>query len=270
MKTAIKTSITLFLCLFCAIAFATKEDSARLAEEIVNETKFDVYLKKAFEVQPANQAGSQNFDGLKEGIVNNLVEKYSEQQLQEIKKIFADERIKKVFIAYYAMWTGPDVNHFYEIFFNNLEQLAKFIQSPFNKPKYEKHEHYGQEVKNDAILNMLKLMDGLKGENALEAYKPWAQEHKDKAIEDIIHMAPVLAGQEKELSKVYDYSIDVWINYWKLKEDKKLDTNDFQAVVNAMESNEAFRQFFVEIYKARSYSWKYKKDGEIVTKTITK
>jgi hypothetical protein len=197
MKTLIKTSIAILLCLYCAIASATN-DARRLAEEIMTETKFDVYLKASFHtLSELDKAGYQNFEGLKEGIVNNLVEKYSEQQLREIKKIFANERIKQVFIAYYAMWTSDTIS---PVFAQNIKQLVQSIEDPKYKAKYIKHKHYGKKESNDPILNMLKIMDGLKGKNAVEAYKPWAQNKKDEIIEEFASY-PIFEGHEKNSPK---------------------------------------------------------------------
>lgn len=263
MNVLIKTCIAAVFCLLSAVVYATKHDSIKLAESIVSQTQFDYFVTDVtFDMlfSHINFDDQAELDELKKSLREiygndikkqisiKLLEIYNEQELESIKYIFADKRIRNTFFVYYKMWISPEKSHHF-ILPKNIGLFLSALESKQNhKPKYIQHKHYGKKLSNDPILNMLKLMDGLKGENAVIAYQPWAREQKEKEIKILTEAYPVLAGHEKELSKLYDTSVDVFINYWTLREDTLLRMEDFQATVNAMEKNEAFRQFFIEIY----------------------
>jgi hypothetical protein len=250
MKQLIKTSITVLLCIYCSIASATKDNAVRLAEELITETKLDVLMNKQLISVSSELSGvsSQEIENKivmpeanKKELARTLVETCGEQKIKELIKVFADERIKKVLFAYYDVWQHKITS---DLLNDNLEKLVKSLQSLNYKPQYVKHPHYGKKVRNDEIFHMMKTLAGFKGDNAIDAFKPWALEQKNITMKNLIAANPVLVGREKELSQVYDYSTDTWISYWLLKEKVELSMADFQATANALESSDALRGFF--------------------------
>ncbi len=249
-KKLIKTSIAILLCIYCAIASATQDDAVCLAEELITETKLDVLMNKQLISVSSSLSGfnSQEIENKivmpeadKKEFARTLVKTCGEQKIKELIKIFADERIKKVLFAYYDVWQHKITS---DLLNENLEKLIKSLQSPSYKPQYVKHLHYGNKIQNDKIFHMMKTLAGLKGDNAIDAFKPWALEQKNITMKNLIATNPVLVGHEKELSQVYDYSTDTWICYWLLREKSELSMADFQATANALESSEALRGFF--------------------------
>lgn len=249
-KIFVKTSIAILLCIYCAIASATQDDAVRLAEELITETKLDVLMNKQLISASSALSGfnSQEIENKilmpeadKKEFATTLVKTCGEQKIKELIKIFADERIKKVLFAYYDVWQHKITS---DLLNENLEKLIKSLQSPSYKPQYVKHPHYGNKVQNDKIFHMMKTLAGLKGDNAIDAFKPWALEQKNITMKNLIAANPVLVGHEKELSQVYDYSTDTWLGYWLLREKVELSMADFQATANALESSEALRGFF--------------------------
>lgn len=249
-KKLIKTSIAILLCIYCAIASATQDDAVCLAEELITETKLDVLMNKQLISVSSSLSGfnSQEIENKivmpeadKKEFARTLVKTCGEQKIKELIKIFADERIKKVLFAYYDVWQHKITS---DLLNENLEKLIKSLQSPSYKPQYVKHLHYGNKIQNDKIFHMMKTLAGLKGDNAIDAFKPWALEQKNITMKNLIATNPVLVGHEKELSQVYDYSTDTWLGYWLLREKGELSMADFQATANALESSEALRGFF--------------------------
>ncbi len=255
MKQLIKTGIALLLCFYSAITCATKDDALLLAHELITETVLDVLINKQLISTYSDLSGinPQEIENIlmptsvtnKEELAITLVESFGQQKIEELIKIFADEGIKKVLLAYFDVWQHKITS---DLLDKNLEQLVKSLHSPNYKPQYVKHPHFGKKEQNDAIFNMMKTLAGYKGDNAIDAFKPWALELKNIAIKNLTAANPVLVGHEKELSQVYDYSTDTWIYYWLLREKDGLSMADFQATAKAMESSDALRGYFTGVF----------------------
>lgn len=254
------------LLVFTLSAYASRYDSLAIAEQLVEKVNLDNLAIEVIIQSVSSVTTSQDekksviefmsvvkevyVDDIKKEVANALVENYSDEELRTITKHFENSSINRCFNAYYKMFLSGENRGKEEKqrFSKNINLLKDYANGKTRRPpKYLNHNHFGKKYKDDNVLKMLMLMDGLKG-NSVVAYDKWAQNRKKEEISIMIDLHPELKRHSKELDKLYDTTFDTFVHYWLLKENKNLTENDFFVTASALENNESFRRFFIEIY----------------------
>lgn len=244
--------------------YASRYNSLALAEQLINQTNMsafatDVTISSLLSLMSVSDDEKESLteamkevygDDFKKELADVLVKNYSDDELRMIMDLFKNPSINKCFKTYYENFTYDEAT-FKESkhrFDENLNLLRDYANGKMqHSPKYLKHNHFGKKYKDDNVLKMLKLMDGLKG-NSIVAYDKWAQDKKAEDLSMLSDSYPELKKHPKELDKFYDATKDTFTNYWRLKENPNMTERDFLITVTQLETNETFRRFFIEVY----------------------